>query len=571
MNVCSFMARPPLQSHRLSRADRAVKLGRLAALVTSATLIAAIGCGGSQASAATRHRPSVLAALSPSAQLIASDQLRGAQRSAIRQYRPAAPEIDSAGPGPAGGAGVRRVPALDPPPAGPYLAVLKNAESEIAAHIGHPMGLPLHVIVNSKQVGTAFAYTYAYDSHGDLTGRPVSCVVYINPHLYHSLDSSLTNDALTHEMFHCFQAADYATLKAFYAAPAWLIEGSAAWVGQTLAPSPSLALSWWDGYLLSVGTPLFDMSYDAIGFFAHMNETGTDPWHLFDRMFKAPTSTAAYAIATDAEFKLTWASSLLRDTEFGEGWDTTGPAIPDGLAIRVDAHVLAPGQSLTGKVAPFTNDIVAVTTNANVLQFSVSTPYSRVHDSTTHDVDNLQTGPHKFCVNNCSASAELAALPRLAPGEVWLALTGNTGGATYSISATNDVPCLIGQWVTTNWSESPAEGGTISGGAGVHYTVTSDEANIDFTGMEPLGELTFAGQGTEALDYVPSTTATSGQLTVGEISGDVTLSVNGGPPITGTNTPVRGGSGTWSCSGDTMSWHLTNSTGSTVLDFSRST
>jgi len=492
-----------------------MKLGRLSSLVTSVTLVAAMGFGGSPALAASR------------------------------------------------------ILALDPPPAGPYLAVLKNAESEIAAHIGHPMGLPLHVVVNSKQVGTSFAYTYAYDSHGDLVGRPASCVVYINPRLYHSVDTSLTNDSLTHEMFHCFQAADYATLKAFYDAPAWLIEGSAAWVGQTLAPSPTLGLSWWNGYLLSFGTSLFDMEYDAIGFFAHMDETGTEPWHLFDRMFKAPTSAAAYAIATDKEFKLTWASSLLRDPDFGEGWDTTGPGIPAALAVRVDVHILAPGQSLNGKVAPFTNDIVAVTTAANTLQFSVSTPYSRLHDSTTHDVDNVQTGPHKFCVNDCSASAELAVLPRLAPGAVWLALTGDTAGATYSVAATNDVPCLVGQWVTTNWSESSG-GSTISGGAGIHYTVTSDEADIDFSGMAPLGDLTFSGQGTEALDYAPSTTTTSGPLTVGEISGDVTLSVNGGPPITGTSTPVRGGSGTWSCSGDTMTWDLANSTGSTVLDFSRS-
>ena len=105
-----------------------------------------------------------------------------------------------------------------------------------------------------------------------------------------------------------------------------------------------------------------------------MEETGTDPWHLFDRMFKAPTSAAAYAVATDQEFKLTWASSLLRDPSFGEGWDTTGPAMPD-LAFFPTVHVLAANQSLKGKVAPYTNAIVAVNTAANTVQISVSTPY----------------------------------------------------------------------------------------------------------------------------------------------------------------------------------------------------
>jgi hypothetical protein len=238
------------------------------------------------------------------------------------------------------------------PPAGPYLAVLKNAESDIAAHIGHPLGLPLHAVVNSKQVGTSFAYTYAYDSHGDLIGRRASCVVYINPRLYHSLDASITNDSLTHEMFHCFQAVDYPTLKAFYDAPDWLIEGSAAWVGQTLAPSPTLALSWLRSYLLGLDTSLFGMSYDAIGFFAHLDETGTDPWHLFDRMFKAPTSAAAYAIAANREFKLTWASSLLQDSDFGEGWETTGPLYPPASPSALTFTSWPPNSHLSGRWRP---------------------------------------------------------------------------------------------------------------------------------------------------------------------------------------------------------------------------
>ena len=121
------------------------------------------------------------------------------------------------------------------------------------------------MVVNSKQVGpTALAYTYAYDSKGDLTGRPASCVIYINPLLYHSIDSSQVNVTLMHEMFHCFQAVDYPTLKAVHDAPGWLIEGSAEWVGETLAPSQPDVL--WQNDLLDIGKSLFNRTYDAIGF-----------------------------------------------------------------------------------------------------------------------------------------------------------------------------------------------------------------------------------------------------------------------------------------------------------------
>ena len=501
-----------------------------------------------------------LAAVSGTAEISASATPTTALNSVLSEVRPDGMVPDAFGP---------HLVALKTPPVGPYLAVLKNDESDIASHIGHPLGIPLSVVVNSKQVGpTALAYTYAYDSKGDLTGRPASCVIYINPLLYHSVDSSQVNVTLMHEMFHCFQAVDYSTLTAFYDAPRWLIEGSAEWVGETLAPSQPDVL--WQNYLLDIGKSLFNRTYDAIGFYAHMEETGIDPWHLFDRMFRAPTSAAAYAIATDREFKLTWASSLLRHPDFGDGWDLTGPAIPD-IAFNPTVHVLGLNQSLKGTVAAYANDIVGVNTAANTLEFVVSTPYSRLHDSTSHDFDNLQSGPHQFCLNNCSASAELEALPRLAPGAVYLALTGDTTGASYAISASNDAPCLVGHWVTTDWTLIAPEG-SLSGGAGIHVTVTSTEADIDYTGMAPVGDLVFSGMGDFNAAYSQSTTATSGPMSLTEIpTSDITLSVNGGAPISGNsqNSPAHGGSGTWTCSADTMSWHLSNSTGSEVMNFNR--
>jgi hypothetical protein len=501
-------------------------------------------------------------------------QLSAAQRTAIREYLsgPLATNGALATQGDEAPGG--RLAALTDPPAAPYLAMVENDEKDIAAHIGHPVGLPVSVVVNSVQFKTYFAYTTPYDSHGGFTGAPVRCVIYINPRLYQALDVSVANDGLMHEVFHCFQAADYPTVAAYAKAPDWLIEGSAAWVGQTLSPSPTVANGWWSHYLLDISQSLFGRMYDAIGFFAHMDETGTNPWHSFDVMFKSHTSAQAYAVATDRQFKLTWASSFLRRPSFGDGWDATGPAIPDAgdMAFVPTVHVLAANQSLTGKVPAYTNAVVGITTSANALQVNVSTPYSRLHDSTNHDFDDLQAAPNRFCLNNCSASAVLASLPRLTPGEVWLAVTGDTAGATYSILALNDVPCLVGHWVTTNWTLIAAEG-SVSGGAGVHYTVTSSQADIDFTGMAPLGGLRFGGQGFEDLDYSQSTTAISGTLSVIELpASDITLSVDGGPPIAATydKDPVHSGNGTWSCSGDTMSWDLTNSTGRELLDFTRS-
>ena len=359
------------------------------------------------------------------------DQLTVAQKTAIKKYLPEAPVTNLAGTAGRGIALGTFVAGPITPPSGPYLSMLEHDRSEIAAHVGHSMALPLSVVVSSTQTKTYLAYTTVYDSSGGFTGPPARCQVTIEPRLLHFPDASAVADSLMHEMFHCFQATDYATVAAYVKAPDWLIEGSAAWVGEELAPSPSTSDGWWQEYLLDIGKSLFARSYDAIGFFAHMEETGADPWHSFDPMFKAHTSAAAYALATDHQFKLTWASSLLRKTDFGDGWDTTGPTIPN-VGFVPTVHVLAAGQALSGKVSPYTNAIVGVNTNANALEVSVNTPYSRLHDSTNHDFNDLDTSSNRFCLNNCSADTELEALPRLTGGEVWLAITGDSAGATYS-------------------------------------------------------------------------------------------------------------------------------------------
>jgi hypothetical protein len=504
------------------------------------------------------------------------DQLTPAQRAAVQSDLAGRP-LGIPAPVVGDSQALTRDPDKTTPPAAPYQALAENESKQIAAHIGHPLGIPITVVMNPTEIvvyrldGTpiaALAYTSVTNSSGGYTGTAARCEIHINPSLYTIKDSSEINDTVAHEVFHCYQGTDYPSLTAFYTAPSWIIEGSAEWVGETLAPTPSDS-AFWRPYLLNISKSLLKRDYDAIGFYAHMAETGNNPWQRFDLMFKAHTSMAAYNIATDDSFKTTWASSLLRKGAWGEGWNTTGPGIPGGVWYIPKVTVLGVGRSLSGHVAAYTNAVVAVNTPAEVLQVTVNTPYSRVHDTSNHDFDNLLSGPNRFCLYNCASSAELSELPRLTQGEVWLALTGNTAGATYTISATNLGSCLDGDWVTTSWTLIASQG-SVTGGAGIHYMIKGSQATIDFNGMAPLGELTFHGEGTEKLFYT-QTTPSSGHISVQEVGGDVTLTVGGGAPISGNSaqSPDRGGSGTYTCSATNMSWHLTNSSGSTELDFAR--
>jgi hypothetical protein len=501
-------------------------------------------------------------------------QLSTAQRTAIRRYLPEVGRETSAGSD--SNAWLTGYEENTPPPAGPYQAAAEAASAEIAGEIGHPLGIPISVVINPTQVITTppdYAYTYVYDSTGGFSGKAARCVISVEPYLYESKDASLVADSMDHEAFHCFQGADYPSLSKYNSAPDWLIEGSAEWAGQTLYPSATQADGWWLAYLGLIDAPLFSRSYSAIGFYAHMAESGIDPWHTFDAMWNAPSSAAAYQVATNDTFKLTWASSLTRIKPFGQGWSTTGPAIPN-VVYAPPVKVLGVNQSISSTVAPYTNAIVRVITTANALQISASTPWSRLHDSTVDDVNGLNTANDQYCIRNCDSTPFLASLPRLDLGNIWVAVTGDAAGASYTIKAFNGAPCLVGNWITTNW-EGTTTGGSFGGGAGIRFVITSKLAFIDFTGMQPLGEDGFvlAGQETAALSYSQFASGTSGTLSLEGVGGDVTgrfiPPYGDGSPISGgqSESPVDGAAGVWTCSATNMSMHLSNSTGSLDIAF----
>ena len=87
------------------------------------------------------------------------DELGAAQRAAIKRDLPGLPATNATDTPQRGDAFGPHLVALMTPPAGPYLAVLKNDESDIASHIGHPLGIPLSVVVNSKQVAPPLSPT----------------------------------------------------------------------------------------------------------------------------------------------------------------------------------------------------------------------------------------------------------------------------------------------------------------------------------------------------------------------------------------------------------------------------
>jgi hypothetical protein len=249
-------------------------------------------------------------------------------------------------------AGVRRPAVL--PEASPDEALqlvssaVHDARVAIEAKLGLQLPGTIHVIMDSSQshplAGTKA--TFEDDLYND-------CTIWFYSRIPDA-DPGLIRNVAAHEVFHCFEAAGLGTYtaQAWRDAPDWWVEGGAQWVGDGFGPPPVQA-DFWRIWLTRPDRPLFARAYDAEGFFAHLAESGTDPWTVFRAMFAAETSVPAFEAshANQDAFLGSWGSSLAREPSRGSAWDATGPYIttdkaPKGLlnvrnGTEQDVHTAA--------------------------------------------------------------------------------------------------------------------------------------------------------------------------------------------------------------------------------------
>ncbi|HEX5141181.1 MAG TPA: hypothetical protein VFX19_09570, partial [Dehalococcoidia bacterium] len=200
---------------------------------------------------------------------------------------------------------------------------------------------------------------------------------------------------LAHETFHCFQLDAFRTIDSYGIEPKWVVEGQATWVQAVLASGESCCENRWDQWL-ETQVDLRTRDYDAIGFYAHLAETGTDPWTVFQHMWDAGSDNALaleQAEANNDEFLDSWASSVMREPDRGEAWDTTGPGITDGSFSPV-AKVLTEDNSIEIS-SPFFNTYTQfINLEVDAVKFSYE-GHVRVSDGT---MDSTETDGKWFCV-----------------------------------------------------------------------------------------------------------------------------------------------------------------------------
>ena len=138
----------------------------------------------------------------------------------------------------------------------------------LPTYLGHYLSLPIVAGDSFATNGTAPADATTVDQDGTNY-----CRVRLLP-ASKDYDASTISHILAHEVFHC-EEFDFDPGLAHLGA--WVVEGMAEWAAETLAPVPGY-LGVLDDYTLTPHTPLFARSYDAEGFWGHIQDTSPDLW-----------------------------------------------------------------------------------------------------------------------------------------------------------------------------------------------------------------------------------------------------------------------------------------------------
>jgi len=161
-------------------------------------------------------------------------------------------------------------------------------------------------------------------------------------------DASYFRKLMAHEVFHCFEF-DIMGVAGVDRARPWLFEGAADWAGFSEVPQPydKYGPDRLPRYLATCNsTPLFSRSYDAEGFFGHVQEVYGNLWSRLPAVLTAGDNEAVYRTAGGGEqrFLDNWASGVLVIPQYGLNWMVRSPVeAPEGSGCPPAPLPLPPG------------------------------------------------------------------------------------------------------------------------------------------------------------------------------------------------------------------------------------
>jgi len=241
--------------------------------------------------------------------------------------------------------------------AAPAGAQLDAVKARAIAFVGQQSGVALTLavtVVRGYPSSASGAAALGVDANGRYrSSKPAArCIISVRR-------GGASRTVIAHEVFHCLQIqisgrAD--GLQTLDGDRAWLGEGSASYAGCLFSQDGAAPYrKAYAGYVEEPLTPLARRSYDAIGFFAHLDQSGVGALGTVPQAIATASMASAYpATANEGGPDIfgSWASSLYRTPARGEAWDVSGPCAPPRSRAAEPTPIVLPGSGRVTLTAP---------------------------------------------------------------------------------------------------------------------------------------------------------------------------------------------------------------------------
>ncbi|HEX5927676.1 MAG TPA: N,N-dimethylformamidase beta subunit family domain-containing protein [Baekduia sp.] len=320
--------------------------------------------------------------------------------------------------------------------AGAAGAQLDAVKAQAIAFVGQRAGVELTLpvtIVRGYPSSARGAAALGVDASGSYrsTKPAARCIISVRR-------GGASKTVIAHEVFHCLQiqiTGSASGLQSLDGDRAWLGEGSASYAGCLFSQDGAAPYrTAYAGYLEQPLTPLGRRTYDAVGFFAHLDQSGAGALGTVRKAIASPSMAGAYpATANEGGSDIfgSWASSLYRTPARGAAWDVSGPCAPPRSRAAEPTPIVLAGTGSVTLTAPayaaHPYEISIGHSSAGAISVRVANGHVRVG---AIGVDAVSTGTSVYCLGSASAAANPA-----------IAVSGGEKGAKVVITRTANTVC----------------------------------------------------------------------------------------------------------------------------------
>ncbi|HWL42434.1 MAG TPA: hypothetical protein VNQ73_05780 [Ilumatobacter sp.] len=429
-------------------------------------------------------------------------------------------------------------PFADAPGAGKYRDLVRLALAELSLLMG-PLDIPVYTAFSQFERINADLNPWGPDC-----GQPAqACQIRLAPLALKMSESTLMK-TLAHELVHCYQARAVGATS-ISKMPDWLIEGFPSFVAETVGQSIGNTTPnyWWDKWFKRPGVQLYGRTYDALGFYAVVQQAGGDPFRRYIPALLTRDNSAAYQelIGGVADhFGTIWGATHFRQPERGLFWDLDGPGVT-GYRPALPPSTITNGGGNASALDEAQAAADLFDLRAEVVIIELAGPI-KARASFAGQADEVITGPQEWCTlgypcvcpddtARAGTIVDQAPAAQLAIGAAGIAAGGTlhvTGmsfddycGPQATTTTQPPVPpavdsCLIGSWTSTTWTIAGPPGLNLDlvGGAGIAMAINREGlVTTDFSGMAAMNGFIPQHQSGTATQEITAAGGTVDELT----------------------------------------------------------